>query len=305
MQKKSQIMLDNMQIVLYHINMNSNRYNADGEYGKRGYLKENYRVFNIKDKKKEEFEFHYHEFNKLIFFISGNVEYIVEGKAYKLKPYDILLVRQGDIHKPVIDSNAVYDRVIIWINSNYLNSIHNLSDCFNNDDKRHFNLIRTDSQCSKRIFELLRMLVNNNSSEFEGEFMSDLLFYQIMILVNRCMLYNKRINYSYKSDERIDNIIEYINKNLLENITLDDISKKFFISRYYLMHKFKQATGKTVYSYIQTKRLLYAAQLLNNGETAQNACFQSGYNDYSVFLKAFKKEFDLTPTEYKKSNGLI
>ncbi len=299
MQIKSQIMLDNMQIVLYHIAMDNIIFNADGEYGKRGYLKENYRVFSIKDKKNEEFEFHYHEFHKLIFFISGNVEYIIEGKAYNLKPYDILLVRQGDIHKPVIDPNTIYDRVVIWVSSTYLKEHYNLADCFESINNKHFNLIRDNSQFAEKIFDLLKQLTNSDKSQYAAELMNDLIFLQLMILINRCMLENKKIP-SYNSDERIDDVIEYINNNLFSDINVDKIANRFYISRYYLMHKFKEVTGKTVYSYIQTKRLLFAANLLNEGESAKNVCYQCGYSDYSVFFKAFKKEFDITPSEYIK-----
>ena len=77
-------------------------YDIDAEYGKRGYLKENYKIFNIKDFCKQDFEFHYHEFEKLVLFKSGNTSYIIEGKEYNLKPYDILLVGKGDIHKPIV-----------------------------------------------------------------------------------------------------------------------------------------------------------------------------------------------------------
>lgn len=59
-----------MQIVLYNQNMDTT-YDLDAEYGKRGYLKENYRIFNIKNLCKQEFEFHYHEFEKLVLFKSG------------------------------------------------------------------------------------------------------------------------------------------------------------------------------------------------------------------------------------------
>lgn len=65
------------------------------------------------------------------------------------------------------------------------------------------------------------------------------------------------------------------------------------------MHKFKEYTGKTIYSYIQSKRLLNAIRFIENGASVKEACYQCGFNDYSVFLKAFKKEFGTTPAKYK------
>lgn len=130
--------------------------------------------------------------------------------------------------------------------------------------------------------------------------MKDILFAQLMILINRAVIGNGSKAAEYKSDKQIDSVIEYINNHLFAPLTVEKISAEFFISRYHLIHKFKAATGKTIFSYIQTKRLLYAASLLNKGASAKKACFESGYNDYSVFLKAFKKEFGLNPTAYAK-----
>jgi quercetin dioxygenase-like cupin family protein len=69
--------------------MNSNGYS---DKVKRGYLNEDFHFFRLKDQKKNEFEYHYHDFNKIIIFLSGEVTYLIEGKSYILKPWDILLV---------------------------------------------------------------------------------------------------------------------------------------------------------------------------------------------------------------------
>lgn len=262
-------------------------FTADGEYGKRGYLKENFRVFNISDKRDEKFEFHYHEFDKIVFFTSGRVTYIIEGKEYYLKPNDILLVRHGDIHKPIIDPDVQYERVVVWVDNNYLND---LSHCFNASA-----LLRTDD--NRAVFEALNSLIAERESNFAFELMKNNLFLQLIIMINRLVISSIE-GVQYKSDKQIDDIIEYINDNLFESLTVDKIAGEFFISRYYLMHRFKAVTGKTIYSYIQTKRLLHAAEMLDKGATAKDACFSSGYNDYSVFLKAFKKEFGVTPANY-------
>ena len=83
-----------------------------------GYLQQNFRLFHLKDKKEQQFDFHYHDFDKIVIFLSGKVTYIVEGKSYHLKPWDILLVPHHDIHKPVIDGSSVYERIVIWVKMN-------------------------------------------------------------------------------------------------------------------------------------------------------------------------------------------
>ena len=272
---------------------------ADGEYGKRGYLKEDYRVFNIKDQRGGEFDFHYHEFDKIVLFIAGKVSYTVEGREYVLKSGDILLVRHGDIHKPVIDPAEEYERVVIWMDSGFLKTNHSLGECFDTAARRGSRLLRLPSEKQSRIFGIARELTEGGEGEFAGGFMRDTLLFQLMILINRAVISGSDTA-DFVSDGRIDAVIEYINENLFSELSVEKIAGRFFISRYYLMHRFKELTGKTVLSYIQSKRLLHAAALLNGGCSAKEACYKSGYKDYSVFLKAFKKEFDTTPTEYKR-----
>ena len=97
-------------------------YMAQNEMKKRGYLNEDFLFFKLKDQKKNEFEFHYHDFNKIIIFLSGEVTYIIEGKSYRLKPWDILLVGRNDIHQPIISPNVPYERIILWLNPNFLDA---------------------------------------------------------------------------------------------------------------------------------------------------------------------------------------
>ena len=79
---------------------------------KTGYLNEQFRIFHIKDQTSKEFTYHYHDFHKVVIFISGKAAYHIEGKAYQLKPWDILLVNRHAIHRPEIDPSVPYERFI-------------------------------------------------------------------------------------------------------------------------------------------------------------------------------------------------
>ena len=281
--------------MLYDINMNSFNYVTDGEYSKRGYLLNDFKVFNIKDKCSEKFEFHYHEFNKIILFKSGNVKYNIEGKEYPLSTNDILLVKRGDIHRPIIDENVTYDRIVIWINNSFLDSA-NLSECFEISEKKDIKIIKNAGQ---KFFSLAEEMSKNNPDSFAYNHYNEALLTQLLILIARNIIQNNTDIVNYKSDSQIDEIIKYINCNLDKKLSVDIVSETFYISRYRLMHKFKEYTGKTIYSYIQSKRLLNAIRYIENKMSIKEACYKSGFNDYSVFLKAFKKEFGTTPTKYK------
>ena len=98
-------------------------------------------------------------------------------------------------------------------------------------------------------------------------------------------------------DERIEAILNFINTNLDKDLSIDLISKTFYLSRYYLMHSFKKETGYTLYNYIQKKRLIKASDLIKGGMRTGEVCSLCGFGDYSSFVRAFKKEFELSPRQ--------
>ena len=82
---------------------------------KTGYLNEAFRLFHLRDQASREFSWHYHDFHKVVIFLSGKATYHIEGRSYPLKPWDILLVDRHAIHRPEIDSSVPYERFILWI----------------------------------------------------------------------------------------------------------------------------------------------------------------------------------------------
>ena len=80
-------------------------------YMKKGYLNSEFRLFHLTDRETKEVEYHYHDFNKITIFIKGKVNYMIEGKSYDLKPYDIVLVNHNDIHRLEVDNSVLYERI--------------------------------------------------------------------------------------------------------------------------------------------------------------------------------------------------
>ncbi|KOY67725.1 AraC family transcriptional regulator [Clostridium sporogenes] len=275
---------------------------------KRGYLKEDFRFFHLKDKKDMEFELHYHDFNKIIVFISGNVSYLIEGKAYKLKPWDILFVSSNDLHKVIINNDEPYERIIIWVNSKFLEmhnkNNNNLLTCFQLSSKLKINLFRMEEHNISLIKHTLFSLESaTKDKEFGNIVLKNSLFIQLMVYLNR--LFMKNTSHIEKNDieydKQIEEIINYIKENLQENLSIDTLSSKFFINKYYLMHKFKSQTGYTVHKYIQQKRLTFSKSLIIKGHKITEVYIKCGFGDYSSFIRAFKKAYGISPKDYYKN----
>lgn len=275
---------------------------------KRGYLNRDYMFFHLKDKSTEELDFHYHEFDKIVLILSGSVTYTIEGKSYFCKPGDILLVNHHDIHKPVFDSSTPYERIVIWINHDFIfahsSKEADLTLCFQIAKKRSMYLMRYGKEKTDELLKVLEGLEKAfTSDEFASRLMSNSYFIQFLILINRFSLSDSSDNNSmiYRYDRKIEDIIVFIRDNLAGDLSVDSISSHFFISKSYLMHKFKDETGYSLHNYVLQKRLLYAKDLLMEDIPVIEVSERCGFNDYSTFLRAFKKMFHALPSDYEKS----
>ncbi|NTV88924.1 MAG: AraC family transcriptional regulator [Clostridiales bacterium] len=276
---------------------------------KRGYLECDFRFFHLKDRKSMQFESHYHDFDKIIIFISGNVTYLIEGRAYKLSPWDMLLIGRNEMHKPVIDPTAVYERIVIWVNPDFLDKHSSedcrLESCFRSAAERGCNLLRPGPDVSRDMKRILNNLEDAcQSSDFGHRILENSLFLQMIVTMNRLysgMTTDESRPSDMENDETVGSIIEYINSNLGEEMSIDIIAEKYFISRYYLMHTFKRHTGYSLHNYILQKRLILAGNLIKSGVSAAEASIRSGFADYSNFIRSFKRMYGQSPREYGKS----
>lgn len=265
---------------------------------KTGYLNEDFRLFHIKDQTKKEFAYHYHDFHKVVIFISGKVVYHIEGKAYQLSPWDILLVNRHAIHRSEIDPSVPYERFILWIQNDIL--WQELLKCFQKANDRNYNLIRLNSALQEKMKDILFELETSTKSDGYGkEILTQSLFLQFMVYLNRIFLEKQYIfdKKSYTFDSQIACILQYINHNLKEDLSVETLSARYYVSKYHLMRKFKQETGYTLHNYIVNKRLLTARTLISNGMPVTKAAQESGFAEYSTFSRAYRKQFKTNPSE--------
>lgn len=265
---------------------------------KTGYLNEQFRLFHLKDQTRKEFSYHYHDFHKVVIFISGKAAYHIEGKAYQLKPWDILLVNRHAIHRPEIDSSVPYERFILWIQNDI--PWQELLKCFQKANDRSYNLVRLNSALQEKMKDILFELENSaKSDEYGRELLTQSLFLQFMVYLNRIFLEKQYIfdKKSYTFDSQIASILQYINHNLKEDLSVETLSARYYVSKYHLMRKFKQETGYTLHNYIVNKRLLMARTLISNGMPVTKAAQESGFAEYSTFSRAYRKQFKTNPSE--------
>ncbi len=277
------------------------------EVGKRGYLHEDFRLFHLKDSRAQKLDYHYHEFDKLILVLGGRVSYVVEGVTYFLQPWDLLLIQHNLIHRPIIDPAEPYERVVIWLGREWMDKRsdpgESLDTCFHIAAQRGFHLLRFPPEGRLAYMqEIQRLEEALREREFGASRMVDTLCQQLLIRVNRDILRDRTAQDqvdSYRIDPKIEEILRYIAAHLTEDLTVEALANRFYLSRYYLMHRFKAVTGYTVHQYISQKRLVLAGELIRSGVPVMKAAEQAGFGEYSTFLRAFQGTFHMSPREFR------
>ena len=275
---------------------------------KLGYLDDTFKLFHNRDKKELNFDYHHHDFNKIIILISGNAKYFVEGKIYDLKPWDILFINHNEIHKPIVDPDVFYERIVIWVKPKFegknLQNESSLLKCFDIAKKSKYNLLRLNNSNIETLKNLVSQIVSTKENDdFGKDILNYALFLQSMVLINRWFIESKKNRNAegVTSYKIIEDIIEYINSNINSDLSIETLASRFNITRFSISRHFKNKTGNSLHNYIVKRRLIVAKELIGNGYSMKTVAEKSGFKDYSTFVRAFKKEYKMSPREYLKN----
>lgn len=269
-------------------------------YKKRGYLLENFRLFHLRSAQGTQVDYHYHEFCKILLLISGSGGYSIDGQRYLLQAGDIILLGSRSIHRPELDAGTPYERIIIYISPEYLQRF-STGDCdllsVFSGERGHV-LRLTDSR-KRRLFQLAAALEADLArDDFGREILSSADLLRLLVELGRTVHRGDTSGPGpvMPRNERIREILRYIDAHLTEDLDIGQLAQTFFISKYHMMRLFRQETGTTIYLYVTQKRLMLARSLMDEGMRATEACYRCGFRSYSSFTRAFSKHFGTTPT---------
>lgn len=241
------------------------------------------------------FGLHNHDDYEILLFLSGDARYVVEDNVYTLEPGDMIIVRRHELHRIYHNSSAPYHRVVLMVSPDFFREnacaeyeIQFLRAPLGTGHKIAAEIVRSIGlydafQRYKRYSETYRLPP-------ETPILKSVIL-EILYLINQ----TSQFSCADISTEPIKSVILYLNKNYAEDITLDALQEKFYISKYYLCREFRRATGLTVHEYIRRKRLTRIHELRSQGLRISEAALQAGFHDYSSFYRAYRKEYGVPP----------
>ena len=270
------------------------------EYEKRGYLLENFRLFHLHSQSGTRVEYHYHEFCKLLLLISGRGGYVVDGQRYLLQPGDVVLIGSRSAHRPELEEDSAYERIIIYIDPDFLQQ-SSTDDCdlMQLFAAQHGHVLRMRENERKKVFALAAALEKELSgAEYGRVLLSNGALLRLLVEIGRSQRREDALNPNpvTPNDPRVVEWMQYLDRHINEDLEMDALAERFFISKFHMMRLFRQETGFTIHTYLLQRRLLAARQLIERGMRATEACYRSGFRSYSSFTRAYNKHFGTTPT---------
>lgn len=230
----------------------------------------------------------WHEEIELIYAAEGSGEILLDNQSITIKKNEFVVINSFQLHTAKSTEGLTFSNIIM--NTDFLK--------YNGIDTNNYNYetIFTDEVAKEKLYELYDIYHGDTTSDFYySKVCKSLLDFMIHITENHA---RKK---SGNSLNCINYAIGYIKSNFTKKLTLDEVCAQSGLSKYYFSHEFKKATGRTFVDFINSLRIDRACELLKDKKNTPTDVFQmSCFDNFSYFIKVFKKHMGLTPSEYQK-----
>ncbi len=254
---------------------------------------------------------HIHDCYEIYFSISGGKQFLIDNRVYEFEPGDIFFINQFESHYLSKLDQSTHIRVVISVYPEYLKRFStkqtDLNYCFTYRDPVRGHKRSLSEEERKRFLYYIHKLSEERG--FGQDVLDQAVFLELMTFLNGIFLLKSTHEADFIRDEtqgfalkprhfQIDEILDYINQHLAENLSIPILAAHFYLSCSYLSKIFKDATGTTINQYITTKRISRAKILLAEGHTVAETSSLCGFGDYSNFLKSFTRIVGISPKKY-------
>ena len=247
---------------------------------------------------------HSHPYYELILVRRGVCEYRSNGARFFLHPDELLLIAPGTVHAMLCPSDSSsYERLILQVNAAFMEQV--LAECRLRERRSGFPslcILRAEDVCRWGLRELFER-INASASVTDAALREPLYRCQIgelMLTVEHIVSVTRGVAPS-ASSALIAGVTACIQEHFREpELSVSGVAQQFYVSREHLSRSFRRFTGESISHYLTELRMQEFRHCLVMGKSVLDACLESGFSDYSSFVKSFRRLYGISPMEYRE-----
>lgn len=253
------------------------------------------------------FPMHSHDFFEIVVVYGGKGIHSDQKEDCTIKAGDLLCVHPGQFHS-FLKTDSL-ELMNIMIKPDFFYELNDeITDCQAFTDFFSFSSRNKSSSIRKLHLNKMQLLaIKDIINSLQNEFAQDLPMVQVQIncLLLQLIIYILRVkdNPDFPSVHKKSSanlLIQYMDKNFMRNISMQDLMEIGAMSESSVLRAFKHLTGYAPFVYQNRLRMLYATTALSSSETdITTIAYQCGFNDSNYFSRSFKKFVGMTPSEYR------
>ncbi|MDF2721432.1 MAG: hypothetical protein K0Q59_1107 [Paenibacillus sp.] len=253
--------------------------------------------------------FHSHNGYELFFLHEGTGNYLCGELIYPLQGDDLLMIDEHELHKAA-PRPGLYKRTVINFLPEFIQpgSDINLLHMFSAVNRPEYRHLKLSPEQHAAVFILLERM-NEEFTERRPDFEHMLRIYLKRLLLEVYHLHASRSREPHHAsvnqvNPKIKDIVQYLSQHYAEDITLEELSKKFYLDPYYLCHLFKKTTGETIRQFVLFTRIHHAKVLLILTDLPiSEIAAKVGFSNFSYFGAIFKRQEGVVPRTFRQKWG--